>query len=53
MKREKGFYWVKFTSKSDFDVAHYDGRYWMFFVGANLYRDIELFEIDERKIIRQ
>ena len=57
MKREQGFYWVKFDERSKWQPGYFEidktlGPVWYVFDESGWFKEDELLEIDERKIER-
>jgi hypothetical protein len=51
--RDNGYYWIKQTEDSEWEVSHYlDGSFAIFYSEFAFFTDSELFEIDENRIIR-
>jgi hypothetical protein len=53
MKRENGFYWVKWKKDAEWEVAKYDSETDKFKYTNGSFQDNEnVFEIDEKMIVR-
>lgn len=52
MKREEGFYWVKWDENHDWEVAKWENEIWKFTNGSQAsYEPIKM-QVDERRIER-
>jgi hypothetical protein len=52
MKREEGFYWVKWDENHDWEVAKWENEIWKFTNGSRAsYEPIKM-QVDERRIKR-
>ena len=52
MKREPGFYWV-LPFGFEWTVAEYTGHIWMSARVFTAFTDLDMLEIDERRIVRE
>jgi len=50
MERKQGYYWVKRTRTSDFEIAYFDYRNWFRTGFMNVYADSDFYEIDEERL---
>lgn len=46
--REEGFYWVKYTSSSEWEIALFQDGHWCFAGTDNVLG--EVYEVDERRL---
>jgi len=51
MSREEGYYWVKFTKKSEWSIAEWLGGHWYFPRQVSAKYDGDFYEIYKTKII--
>lgn len=53
--RESGLYWVKYNHYSEWTVAEWcsDFSFWMMIGGDGGFRDSDMDDIDERRIVRE
>lgn len=51
--REEGYYWVKLTENSIWEIMEFNGNSFMRFADEfAFYTDNELFKIDEKRIVK-
>ena len=51
--REAGYYWIKIYENSEWEISSYsDGTFAIFYTEFAYYNDNELFEIDEKRIVK-
>ena len=55
MEREKGFYWVKFFSGTDWVICEWIGHCWLYSrTGmSDKFYDSEFFMIDENRVVKE
>jgi len=51
--RRDGFYWIKPNSDSEWETAEFHGNSWELIGEILLRSDAEIFEIDERPVVRE
>lgn len=51
--REEGYYWIKTHETSDWEISEFnEGKFYIMCDEFSIYEEHELFEIDEKRIIR-